>query len=329
MLNPELLSPAHAEHACFFCTKKQASLALPVAPGPIAESHTHLTSLRHIDAARALARAAVAGVRFLVTVVDPADDARDPEAVLADLDRWQRECAEILDAWRAAGVLDALGEPPVMPEVRFLVGCHPHNAKDFDVQAREAMQRLLAEPICCGVGEIGLDYHYDLSPREVQREVFREQLELACSLNASLSLHVREAHDEAVQIMAEVGLPREGGVVLHCFDLGPEDAAPFLEMGCVLGIGGAVSFKRNDPTRDAVAALRPGQLVLETDAPYMAPEPLRGTQCEPAYIARTAEFVADLLHERCGDEPADTYRDAYELARRIFDRPAPLAGARG
>ena len=91
MLNPELLSPAHAEHACFFCTKKQAPLALPAASGPIAESHTHLTSLRHIDAALALARAAVAGVRFLVTVVDPADDARDPEAVLADLDRWQRE----------------------------------------------------------------------------------------------------------------------------------------------------------------------------------------------------------------------------------------------
>ena len=329
MLNPELLLPAHAEHACFFRTKKQASLALPAAAAPIAESHTHLTSLRHIDAALALARAAVAGVRFLVTVVDPADDARDPEAVLADLDRWQRECAEILDAWRAAGVLDALGEPPVMPEVRLLVGCHPHNAKDFDAQAHEAMQRLLAEPICCGVGEIGLDYHYDLSPREVQREVFREQLELACNLNASLSLHVREAHDEAAQIMSEVGLPREGGVVLHCFDLGPEDAAPFLEMGCVLGIGGAVSFKRNDSTRDAVAALRPGQLVFETDAPYMAPEPLRGTQCEPAYIARTAEFVAELRRERCGDKPADTYRDAYELARRIFDRPAPLAGARG
>ena len=139
---------------------------------------------------------------------------------------------------------------------------------------------------------------------------------------------MREAHDEAAQIMAEVGLPREGGAVLHCFDLGPEDAAPFLEMGCVLGIGGAVSFKRNEPTRDAVAALGRGQLVLETDAPYMAPEPLRGTQCEPAYIARTAEFVADLRRERCGDEPADTYRDAYELARRIFDRPAPLAGAR-
>ncbi len=325
MLEPGLFSPAHAEHACFFHTKKQALLALPHAAGPIAESHTHLTSLAHIDPALALARAAVAGVRFLVTVVDPADDARDADALLANLERWQAGCVQILESWRAAGVLDALGEAPVPPVVRLLVGCHPHNAKDFDDEARASMRRLLAEPICCGIGEIGLDYHYDLSPRELQREVFRAQLELACELDASLSLHVREAHPEAAQVMAEVGLPAGGGTVLHCFDLDLATADPFLEMGCVLGIGGAVSFKRNDVTRDAVAALPRACMVFETDAPYMAPEPLRGTQCEPAYIARTAQFVAALRQERCGDKPADTYRDAYELARRIFDRPAPLA----
>ena len=328
MLNPELVSTAYAEHACFFQTKKQAPLALPHAAGPIAESHTHLTSLEHIDPALALARAAVAGVRFLVTVADPTDDARDADALLANLACWQAGCARILEGWRATGVLDALGEMPAPPVVRLLVGCHPHNAKDFDGEARASMRRLLAEPICCGIGEIGLDYHYDLSPRETQREVFREQLELACELDASLSLHVREAHPEAAQIMRETGLPADGGVVLHCFDLDLATAETFLEMGCVLGIGGAVSFKRNDATRDAVAALPRARMVFETDAPYMAPEPLRGTQCEPAYIARTAEFVAALRQERCGEGPADTYRDAYVLARHIFERPAPLAAVR-
>lgn len=327
MLDEALLSLEHAEHACFFRTKKQAPLALPEAAGPIAESHTHLTSLTHIDPTLALARAALAGVRFLVTVVDPTDDARDPAGLLADLACWQRGCEEILRGWTSAGVLDALGEVPVAPQVRLLVGCHPHNAKDFDDEARAAMRTLLVEPVCCGIGEIGLDYHYDLSPREQQRAVFREQLELARELGASLSLHVREAHDEAAQIMGEVGLPQAGGAVLHCFDLGAADAAPFLEMGCVLGIGGAVSFKRSEATRDAVALLGVSQMVFETDAPYMAPEPLRGTQCEPAYIARTAQFVAELREQRCGVNPATTYREAYDLALRIFDRPASLAGA--
>ena len=319
-----------APAACsFFADKKGRPVALPAPAGPIAESHTHLTSLSHVDAGLALARAALAGVRFLVTVVDPVDDARDPEGLLESLDGWQRSCAATLDAWAAQGVTDALGQAPRTPQVRLLVGCHPHGARLFDDAARAAMRRLLAEPICCGIGEIGLDYHYDMSPRDVQRAVFAEQLQLACELDASLSLHVREAHPDAAQIMAQVGLPKGGGTVLHCFDLGYSDAEPFLHMGCVLGIGGAVSFKKNDATRDAVAALDRGRVVFETDAPYMAPEPLRGTQCEPAYIARTAEFVAHLRQERRGDAPADTYADAYAQCLRIFDRPAPLACASG
>lgn len=316
--------PAAPAAEGFFLTKKGAACDLPKALGPIAESHTHLTSLRHIDPALALARAAAAGVRFIVTVVDPADEARDPHFVLDAIDAARRGCDEILAAWRSEGLLDALGCELAAPEVRLLPGCHPHNAKDFDDEARASLRYLLAQPICCGIGEIGLDYHYDLSPREVQRAVFREQMELACELGASLSLHIREAHGEAAQILRETGLPAAGGTVLHCFDLGPEDAAPFLEMGCVLGIGGAVTFKRSDPTREAVLGIAPEQVVFETDAPYMAPEPLRGTQCEPAYIAVTARAVADLRAERLGEDPARTYAASYELCRKIFDRPAPL-----
>lgn len=319
--------PVPADPSAFFLTKKGAGVALAAPDGPVADSHTHLSSLRHIDPALALARAALAGVRFVVDVVDPTDDAADPDALFADLDRWQRGCACILDAWASCGAVDALGDAPAPPRVRVLVGCHPHNAAAFDDAARAAMHRVLAHPLCCGVGEIGLDYHYDLSPRDVQRSVFREQLELARTIDAPLSLHIREAHHEAAPLMRETGLPA-AGAVLHCFDLGPADAAPFQEMGCVLGVGGAVTFKRNEATRDAVAQAPRGGVLVETDAPYMAPEPLRGTSCEQAMAALSARFVADLRAERRGEDPADFYADSYRRTVELFDRSAPWgAGA--
>ena len=321
MLENVLPEPPCAD--AFFTTKKGASVALPLAEGPIADSHTHLSSLRALDPALALARASLAGVRFVVDVVDPTDDGRDPAALLADLADWQGRAAQMLAAWGASGVLDALGQAPVPPRVRLVVGCHPHNASAFDEQAHQAMAELLAHPLCAGIGEIGLDYHYDLSPRDVQRAVFEEQLALACELNAPLSLHIREAHHEAAPLMERVGVP-QAGAVLHCFDLGPDDAAPFQALGCVLGIGGAVTFKRNEPTRDAVAQASRGGLVTETDAPYMAPEPLRGTPCEPAMTARTMRFIADLRAEQRDEKPSDCYAAAYERAVELFDGPTPL-----
>ena len=319
--------PAAPSPEAFFSDKKGRPVALAAPDGPVADSHTHLSSLRRIDPAHALARAALAGVRFLVDVVDPADDAADPAALLADLSRWQEGCARILDAWGAEGARDAAGGVPAPPRVRLLVGCHPHNARLFDDAARDAMRILLADPVCGGIGEIGLDYHYDLSPRDVQRAVFREQLELAVALDAPLSLHIREAHGEAARIMRETGLPA-AGCVLHCFDLGPEDAAPFQGMGCVLGVGGAVTFKRNDPTREAVTLAPRDGVVTETDAPYMAPEPMRGVPCEPAMAAQSCRFVADLRAEALGEDPADFYAASYARAVALFDRPSPL-GARG
>lgn len=308
----------------FFCTKKGVPVALPQADGPIADSHTHLSSLRAIEPGLALARAAVAGVRFVVDVVDPTDDARDPDALLTDLVRWQEEGAALLAAWSEAGVLDALGQRPQLPRLRLVVGCHPHNASSFDGHAREAMDALLAHPLCAGIGEIGLDYHYDLSPRDVQRAVFEEQLARACELNAPLSLHIREAHHEAAPMMECVGVP-QAGAVLHCFDLAPDDAAPFEAMGCVLGIGGAATFRRSDGTRAAVVQASLGGVVTETDAPYMAPEPLRGMPCEPAMTAVTMRAMADLRAAELGEKPSDFYAAAFERAVGLFDGPSPLA----
>lgn len=302
--------PPRPDRAAFFTTKKGAPVEVPAPAGPIADSHTHLTGLRATHPAVALARATLAGLDFVVTVVDPADDARDPAALLASLRDWQVQARAVLDAW-GCGAL-------AVPRVRLLVGCHPHNARLFDEQARTAMRTLLVEPICCGVGEIGLDYHYDLSPRDVQLRVFEQQLRLAIALDAPVSLHVREAHDDAYELMRQVGIPA-AGAVLHCFDEGPDQLRRFCELGCSFGIGGAVSFASCEPTREAMRACPAERIVTETDAPYMAPVPLRGTPCEPACTAVTVDFLARLRSEARGEDVAGQYETFAANARALFD----------
>lgn len=308
-----LAVPPRPETQEFFRTKKGKPLACPQPAGPVADSHTHLTSLRETHPAVALARAALAGLTFVVTVVDPADDARDADGVLRMLADWQTQARFVLDAWGA--------RKQAVPRVRLLAGVHPHNASALDAEASRALRRLLADPICSGMGEIGLDYHYDLSPRDVQKSVFERQLALAVELDMPLSLHVREAHDDAYEIMSRVGLPASGAV-LHCFDLGSEEMHRFCALGCHLGIGGAVTFASCEATREAMRACPAERIVTETDAPYMAPVPLRGTPCEPACTAVTADFLARLRAEARGEDVAWQYETFAANARALFDTHA-------
>ena len=306
------------ERDAFFLTKKGKPVACPVPAGPLADSHTHLTSLVHLDPALAVARDAVAGADLIVTVVDPTEDARDPQSVLASLDGWLARAREILDGWGRRDV--------AVPRVRLLVGCHPHNARLFDRAARDAMRALLREPVCAGVGEIGLDYHYDLSPRDVQRAAFEEQLALAVALDAPMSLHVREAHDEAAVIMRRCGIPA-AGAVMHCFDCDLATYRTFAAMGCHVGIGGAVTFAGMGQLREALQdpACRLETIVSETDAPYMAPVPLRGTACEPAYMAITCDYLAELRAASHGESREEVYRSLHDQATALFDAKAGFA----
>lgn len=305
--------------AAFFLTKKAVPVSLPGLPegsvrrGPYCDTHTHLTSLRSLQPAQALARAALAGVDLLVTVTDPTEDAADPEALLSDLARWQEEAAGILCSWD-------LDQACTLPVVRLTVGCHPHNARLFDKAARAAMLRLLEEPICCGIGEIGLDYHYDNSPRDVQIQVFEEQLALACQVDAPLTLHVRDAHTEAERSMRSCGIPA-AGAVMHCFDRDLGCLETFQAMGCHVGIGGAVTFMSSEPLRLALSSsqCKSGQIVTETDAPYMSPVPLRGTACEPACVALTCDCLAKLLADKQGIDPVAFLDSLHSQAHRLFN----------
>ena len=178
------------------------------------------------------------------------------------------------------------------------VGVHPHNASGWDGDAEATVRSYLARPKCRLLGEIGLDYHYDLSPRDVQRRVFDIQLDMALALGVPVQLHIREAHGDCLDMLrsrAKAGRMPEG--IMHCYTGSWESAKLYLDMGLYISLSGAVTFK-NAPKLAEVAVNTPAdRLLIETDCPYMAPVPLRGRRNEPAFIVHTFEKVARLRGE--------------------------------
>lgn len=210
-----------------------------------------------------------------------------------------------------------------MPRVRFAVGCHPHNAKFYDDDLERALLDRLADPRVSAVGEIGLDYHYDFSPREDQREAFRRQIRVAKQAGLPVVLHIREAHDEAFAILQEEGFP-EVGTLLHCFNLDWAELARWVEAGCHVAFGGPVTFKHADEVRDAASRVPEELLLTETDAPYMTPEPLRGATCGPEHVVFTAEKLCEVRGLTFGEERETFLRRLLANAYELLDRePTP------
>jgi TatD DNase family protein len=170
-------------------------------------------------------------------------------------------------------------------------GLHPHDATDAaDEQALEAIEGLLAEPEVVAVGECGLDYHYDHSPRPVQRDVFAAQIALAHAHGCALVIHTREAWDDTFAVLAEAGVPDR--TVFHCFTGGPEEARRCLDLGAYLSFSGIVTFPTASELREAAARCPLDRLLVETDAPYLAPVPHRGKKNRPALVSVVGEAVA-------------------------------------
>ena len=178
------------------------------------------------------------------------------------------------------------------------IGVHPHEAKDAPADlaaAFDALRERFGARIVA-VGETGLDYHYDHSPREVQRSVFAAQLAYARARAMPLVFHQREAHDDFVAALRDGYDPRTQRGIVHCFTGTPDEARVFAgEFGLVLGIGGVVTFKTATALRDAVKEVGLDAIVLETDCPYLAPIPHRGRRNEVAFVADTAHVVANVL----------------------------------
>ena len=182
------------------------------------------------------------------------------------------------------------------PDTRAAVGVHPHHAHLFaadpDGAARLVERRLADLPEARAVGEIGLDYHYDFSPREVQHAVFRAQLRVAETHHLPVVIHTREAEEDTLRILGESGRVSTTGV-FHCFSGDAAAAARALATGYYVSIPGIVSFPKAVELRAAVAGIPLDRLLVETDSPYLAPAPYRGKRNEPAYVARVVDVVAE------------------------------------
>ena len=172
-----------------------------------------------------------------------------------------------------------------------------------------AVAALAADPKVLAIGEIGLDYHYDYSARQVQRDAFIQQLKLAARAGKPIVIHTREAWDDTLQILREHWT---GGGIIHCFSGGPAEARQALDLGFHLSFGGVLTFPKAEALREAARVTPEDRLLIETDAPYLAPVPKRGKRNEPAFIVETARRLAEVR----GDSP----EHVAEITSGNFDR---------
>jgi TatD DNase family protein len=234
------------------------------------DSHCHLAGEEFSgDLAAVVDRAQQAGVRTALCILSAGDTAE------------QERASRVREAW---------------PAVRFAAGVHPHHAGDFAGRVGDAcdtVRRAAREHRACAIGEIGLDYHYDFSPRDIQREVFRAQVEVALDLGLPVIIHTREATEDTFGILRETGAGKLRGV-FHCFTGDAAMAHAAFEIDFYLSFAGIVTFPRAESIRAAARITPLDRVLAETDAPYLAPVPHRGMRNEPAYVAQVIARLADV-----------------------------------
>jgi len=204
------------------------------------------------------------------------------------------------------------------PEVRFAIGVHPHAAHEFaDDPGRAAgavRAQLSATLSARALGEIGLDYHYDFTPRDVQQHVFRAQIRLARELDLPVVIHTREADEDTIAILREEGGGEVRGV-LHCFTGTAALASAGLDLGFYISLAGIITFPKAAPLREAIAHVPLDRLLTETDSPFLAPVPHRGKRNEPAYVALVIATLAELRGLAAADLAARMAANFHALFR--------------
>ena len=196
-------------------------------------------------------------------------------------------------------------------EIYAAVGMHPHDSKDMREEDYIQLERWTAHPRVVAIGEIGLDYHYDLSPRPVQKEVFLRQLDIARKTGKPFIVHEREAHADTFEIIRAAAQGLKG--VFHCFSGSVETAREYLKMGFYISVAGPVTFSKSSKTKEVARFVPLDRLLVETDSPYLTPQPFRGKRNEPAYVRLVAEEIAKLRNIPLEELAEATTRNVQEL----------------
>lgn len=243
------------------------------------------------DQAEVIARARAAGVGLMVTISDKVSTFDAVHAIAMAHD----------DIWAT-------------------VGTHPHEAKENPALKAETLIDLAGRPKVIGIGECGLDFHYDLSPRDIQAAVFREHARAARETSLPLVVHTREADDAMGDILEEEMAKGPFKLLMHCYTSGPELAARAADMGAYFSVSGIATFKTAEEVRDLIRAMPADRIILETDCPYLAPAPMRGRRNEPAFLPHILEKLAEIR----GWSREEAERRTEDAFFRIFDRiPRP------
>ena len=253
------------------------------------DTHCHLADdVFEGDLDAVVARAREAGVSAAVCILAAGDEAE------------RRRAVRVRTLW---------------PSVAFAAGVHPHQAHEAGEPGRAdaLIRESAAGPGICAVGEIGLDYHYDFSPREVQRRVFVEQLAVARAIQLPVVIHTREADDDTFAILASEAAGQPG--VFHCFTGGVERARRALDLGFHLSLAGIVTFPKATDLHEVAAYVPRDRFLIETDSPFLAPVPHRGKRNEPAFVARVAAKVAELRGTTVGAVVAQATANTLQLFR--------------
>jgi TatD DNase family protein len=234
----------------------------------LVDSHCHLDG-EAFDADRAavIVRARAAGVESMVAI-GSGDGPPDLEAGI-----------RLADAY---------------PFIYATIGVHPHDAAKAAAETWTGLAALSAHPKVVAVGEIGLDYHYNFSPPETQREVFVRQLELAREAALPIVIHTREAWEDTVRLIGERYAGAERGGIFHCFSGGPREAEEALALGFHISYSGIITFPNGEAVREALRLTPLDRILIESDSPYLAPVPYRGKRNEPAYVVETAKKAAEV-----------------------------------
>ncbi|MCB0363832.1 MAG: TatD family hydrolase [Bdellovibrionaceae bacterium] len=247
--------------------------------------HTHLNMLE-VSPQEALARAKAAGVERLITIGTQPEDHQLVQDIAKDLGA----------------------------EVYCTLGVHPHDASKYSDEVGESIRQSLSNPQVVAVAEIGLDYYYDMSPREVQKEAFERQLQIALDTQMPVEIHTRDAEEDTVAILKNFSGKIKG--LMHCFTGTQWLADECLKLGLNISFSGVVTFRNADPLREVCRSVPLDRLHVETDAPFLAPVPQRGKKNEPAFVVHTAELVSQLK----GVSPSELADQTRANALRLFPR---------